>query len=259
LTDFSRWKDSRVAAFTAYFDGSGSADDPNVPVLAVAGFIANTDEWMEFDNYWKKVCTDFEVSGLHMKDFAHSNGEFKNWKGNQLKRNHFMTRLVNVIRHNVQSSFASVVVLKDYAEIGGKFQSVEMSPYPLAGCTCITKVKRWADRQKIDKSTIAYVFENGDGDQGELLKCAERYCQVSAIPLLKSDSVAFQAADLLAYEYLKANKKMCEFPPQTFSDGDLRKCLQELMIKIPNGKDSDNWGIHDRESFARGQTTLAGV
>ena len=35
-----------MAMFTAYFDASGSADDPNTPVLAVAGFIASTEQWI---------------------------------------------------------------------------------------------------------------------------------------------------------------------------------------------------------------------
>jgi hypothetical protein len=245
-----RWKGSHLAAFTAYFDGSGCASDPNSPVLAVAGFIADVDEWIEFEHYWKKVCSDFGVSALHMKEFAHSKGEFVSWKGDQPKRNLFMSRLVNVIRHNVRNSFAALVVLKDYVEMEEKYQGVDMRAYSLAACTCVNKVKRWAKRQKVDESTIAYVFEDGDEDQDNFKKLAKLYCQVTPIPLPKAQSVAFQAADLLAYEYLKANKKIYEFPPGTFADTDLRMCIQELM-KIPNGKNSDDWGIHDRASFAR--------
>jgi hypothetical protein len=242
-----------MTAFTAYFDGSGSPDDPNTPVLTVAGFVATTEQWIEFERNWKDACTDFGVSALHMRDFSHSKREFESWKGDIEKRDRFMRRLVSIIRTRVRNSFASVVVLKDYAEMSNSYQGFEMKPYTLAASTCMDKVRRWADRQHVDKSLIAYVFEDGDADQGDFAHEAKRDFQVDPIFLAKKETPAFQAADLLAYEYFKGNRKIYESGLGSLYVTDLRRCLQELE-KIPNGIDSDDWGVHDRESMTKALT-----
>ena len=72
-----------VAEYTAYFDGSGSAAD--TPVVAVAGFIATSVQWVEFERNWKDACSAFGVSALHMKDYAHSRREFESWKGDNTR------------------------------------------------------------------------------------------------------------------------------------------------------------------------------
>jgi len=65
-----------MGVFTAYFDASGSPDDPNVHYLTVAGFIATAGSWTLFDKRWKKILKKYGVEKLHMKDFSHSRGEF---------------------------------------------------------------------------------------------------------------------------------------------------------------------------------------
>ncbi len=238
-----------MAAFTAYFDGSGSSNDPNTPVLAVAGFVATTEQWIHFERNWKEVCDHFGVSALHMRDFAHSKREFRDWSGDTKRRDRFMERLISVIRTRVRNSFASVVVLKDYAEMSNSYRGFRMKPYVLTASTCVDKVKRWAKRNNIG-DPIDYVFEDGDADQGAFAQQAKRYLNVSPIFRAKSETSAFQAADLLAYEYLKGNRKIYESGLGSLYVSDLRRALQELQ-KIPNGEDADDWGVHDRESMTK--------
>jgi hypothetical protein len=238
-----------MATFTAYFDASGSPSDPGTPVLAVAGFISTDEQWIYFERNWKEVCDHFGVSALHMRDFAHSKKEFKNWLGDTERRNRFMERLISVIRTRVRNSFASVVVLKDYAEMSNSYRGFRMTPYTLNASTCVDKVKRWAKRNNINDS-IAYVFEDGDADQGEFAQQAMRYLNINPIFLAKSETPAFQAADLLAYEYLKGNRKIYESGLGSLYITDLRQALRELE-KIPNGEDADDWGVHDRESMTK--------
>jgi hypothetical protein len=73
--------------FTAYFDGSGSPDDTQV--LAVAGFIASTEQWVEFERNWEEVLSRFDAPPLHMRHFAHSIKEFADWKGDEDRRRFF--------------------------------------------------------------------------------------------------------------------------------------------------------------------------
>ncbi|HXX17022.1 MAG TPA: hypothetical protein VEJ47_19125 [Candidatus Eremiobacteraceae bacterium] len=91
--------------FSAYFDASGHPN--NTSVLAVAGFIADADQWIEFDRNWKEVLNrpDFGISSLHMKDFCHSTGEFAAWRNDEQRRRAFLSALIEIIKIRVRHSF----------------------------------------------------------------------------------------------------------------------------------------------------------
>ena len=126
-----------------------------------------------------------------MKDYAHSNREFETWKGNIRKRQRFLERLINIIETRVRNSFASAVVMSDYEQMRQEFPEFVLRPYALAGCTCISKVQRWESRKSVDPAKIAYLFEDGDLDRGQLAEVAKRYQKVNPIFLKKEESVAF--------------------------------------------------------------------
>jgi hypothetical protein len=71
-------------AVTAYFDASGLPDDGSV--LVVSGFVSSARRWARFDSEWSKILQDSGIRIFHMKEFAHSTGEFKNWKPEEEKR-----------------------------------------------------------------------------------------------------------------------------------------------------------------------------
>jgi hypothetical protein len=183
-----------------------------------------------------------------MKDYAHHKREFETWRGDERKRRRFLERLINILQTRVLNSFASAVVIRDYEEMRQQFPRFRMRPYALTGCTCISKVQRWANRHGWAASTINYVFEDGDVDRGQLADYARKYQKVSPVFLNKSKAVPFQAADLLAYEFLKGNKKIYESGLGSLSMNDLRGSLRALE-KIPNGRDADDWGVHDTKSM----------
>jgi hypothetical protein len=118
--------------FAAYFDGSGSPDD--TVAVAVAGFVATVRQWKEFERNWKDCLNDFGVSALHMRDFAHSRGEFTEWKGDENRRRRFLGRLISIIQVRVQHSFASVVRMDESRKVDTKYRLSEFSkPYALQG------------------------------------------------------------------------------------------------------------------------------
>jgi len=63
-----------IREFSAYFDESGTKAD--TVAVVVAGFIAPAEQWIAFEHDWKRILSMFKVSSLHMRDFAHSKGEF---------------------------------------------------------------------------------------------------------------------------------------------------------------------------------------
>jgi hypothetical protein len=108
-----------MAMFTAYFDASGSPDQTEV--LTVAGFIAPVEQWLFFEKDWKEVLARYGVSSLHMKEFAHSRGEFCSWKDDKIKRQSFLSLLIATIRSRVHHSFVASIYLPDYRSNDEKY------------------------------------------------------------------------------------------------------------------------------------------
>ncbi|MFZ3211264.1 MAG: DUF3800 domain-containing protein [Terriglobales bacterium] len=184
-----------------------------------------------------------------MKDFGPGAGQYASWKDDKEKRRLFMERLVNIVKTRVRHSFVNSVILADYRKVDELYPLSEMNkPFALAGSTCIEKVRRWARKWNIDESRVAYMFEDGDKDRGDLIRCAQRDHGVAVKLMKKSESVAFQAADLLAYEHRLANKRIYEAGVGTLGLTDLRSSLQALK-DIPHGSDGEDWGVYDLESL----------
>jgi len=236
-----------VAMFSTYFDSSGHPDDTDV--LTVAGFVADINQWIEFERNWKAILerADFQVSGLHMKEFCHSTGEFSAWKGDERRRRNFLSALIGIIKCRMRHSFAQSIYLPAYHEVDKVYELCERAaPFVYCGTGCIAKVQRWAQRWRISQNDLAYFFEDGDKDKHKLKAETEKY-GINIHFMKKCQSVAFQAADLLAYENFRANQKLVP-RPGVFSLYELRHPLQELM-NVPNGDEGSDWGITDRTNL----------
>ena len=233
--------------FGAYFDASGHPDDTNV--FTVAGFIADTVQWTEFERNWNEILNrpDFQVSGLHMRDFCHSTGEFVTWKNDEPRRRSFLSALIGIIKLRVRHSFAQSLYLPDYRAVDKVHElSERAAPLVYCGGSCVAKVGIWAQKWEIPIGDLAFFFEDGDKDKYKLAAEVHRLYGVNINFLPKSKSVAFQAADLLAYENFRANQKVIPHPGK-FSLEELRYPLQELM-KIPNGGEmAEDWGLTEKE------------
>jgi hypothetical protein len=236
----SHWKRGMMGVFTVYFDESGSPSD--TAALAVAGFIATAEEWIRFEREWTAILETFDVPALHMRNFAHSTKEFKTWKGNEGKRRAFLSRLIRIIRKRTSRSFACTILMEDYKKVDLDYHLSDVfKPYAIAARNCVDKVNQWAKHEGI--SEVAYIFEDGACDKGELIRRL-RTDGISKYGFLKkSESVAFQAADLLAYEQFLANVRVSSGEVQSFED--LRQSLRELN-KAPN-----DWGVYAAHNLTR--------
>lgn len=235
--------------YTVYLDSSGTPDQD--AAVVVAGFVAEDHQWLEFDRNWTDTLKLFEVSSLHMREFAHSLGEFTTWKGDNHKRARYLKSLISHLTLRARHSFVSSVMMKDYQDVDSRYQLHEFStPLALTGCTCVNKVWNWADKWGIDRATITYVFEDGDKDKGDLTKRMNQHFKINPKFKSKEDCIAFQAADLLAYEHLLANRKIYEVGAGVLGIEDLRRSLQALQ-SIPHGGEGIDWGVHDLETLDR--------
>ena len=145
-----------MAMLTAYLDASGKKE---TTVLVVAGFISPTSYWLKFEKEWKYCLAWYGKSELHMKNFAHSVGEYVGWKNDEAPRKHFLKDLIGVIKENSDNSFAMALHMSDYAEVNSRYRLEDWAhPYALAGLHCLGVIKSWAIKYGYDASMIEHVF-----------------------------------------------------------------------------------------------------
>ncbi len=177
-----------------------------------------------------------------MKDYAHSRGQFADWKGEEAKRSWLMQCLTLIVRVRALASFGSILPLDDYRKVNQEFMLEEEfgGPYPLCASCSASGVFEWANITSRDKDKIRFVFEGGAKNSGALL---ERMKRENILPTFgkKTEFPALQAADLLAWEHLKTYRQ--------FRQGTLtqfRKSMAALMGGLPNYS-----GIFDADSLQR--------
>src|SRR5260370_35837253 len=101
-----------MAFYTGYFDESGTHGAARI---AVAGFIAEEDQWIRFDKEWRAVLASKGVDFFKMQWFEKHKGPFKNWTATE--RREFLNALLGIIRRRANLAIISGLSLRDYDEI----------------------------------------------------------------------------------------------------------------------------------------------
>ncbi len=189
----------------AYMDESGHSDDPDVQVMSIGGCVAHLAAWQQFESEWKRVLEDFKVSQLHMRTFAHFQGEFENWKENQ--RREFLSRLMAIIDRYITAHVGAAVILSEYQRLTSEQQSELLDPYYACFQVCV----RGAAIQAVGlepRENVEVVFadhpEFGRRAFDLYTACREDLDvrnRLGPISFASPDKcVQLQAADLVAYE-----------------------------------------------------------
>ena len=227
--------------FTAYFDGSGSPDEGKA--LVVAGYLSIADQWSEFDREWRACLENEGVSSFHMRDSAHSLREFASWKNDERRRRRFLERLIRITKLRVRKSIGNAVILDAYNRVNAEYAFAESigPPYALCGMACMKDVYRWASKPKRQYAMPVCVFEAGDKHTTEFKQLIQRFPDWPDPQFLsKKDCVAFQAADLIAWE---SRKLYTEAESGTLLK--LRKSLAALE------KISPTWWVYTEKELRR--------
>src|SRR5258708_1674005 len=190
--------------YTAYYDDSGTADD--TLAVVVAGFVATDEQWPHFERNWNDTLKLFGISHFHMREFAHSVGEFSKFERNKEDREFFLRQLLSHIKLRVTYSNAHAVLMDDYRKVNGIYAlDYTLPPYALAGRTCVARINLWAEKRGIPKERIRHVFEDGSAGRGKLYDSVLRDHGIEVTFKKKDESVALQSADLFAYEILSGH------------------------------------------------------
>ncbi|MGH6876343.1 MAG: DUF3800 domain-containing protein [Rhizomicrobium sp.] len=216
----------RIAMFTAYIDESGTDEASNC--LGIGGLIADAEQWTAFETQWRQALADAGVKYSHMKEYAHSTGEFGKWKSKtkqfEPQRERFMRQLCYAITKTAKYTFGAIITRGDYEKFVPEDLRRGMgTPYTFLGRYCIARVGVWA-QENSPKEPVKLVFERGQPSQGlrlqhgilsanevarkqyklGLLTFADKYVrdnpEQSVLPL--------QAADIVAYELVKQWRTM---------------------------------------------------
>jgi hypothetical protein len=238
--------------YTVYYDDSGSPND--TPVVVVAGLLASDEQWVEFERNWNETLQRFGISLFHMKEFAHSRGEFSKWKEHQaiesqrLERERFLRQLLAHIVLRVQHSFAHAVIMDDYRAVNEIYPLAEgdLTPYALCGRTCLARASVWADKYGIPEQNIQHIFEDGSLGKGSFIDRATKDKGITPTFKKKPESVPLQAADLFAYEYFLGCRDIFQKGIDTLER--LRFPIRRLE-PIPH--EQMDWGTYSRDDLER--------
>jgi hypothetical protein len=193
---------------TAYFDESESPT-----ACAVVGVASTADRWERFDADWKRMLDKYKIGSLHMKEFAHSKGDFESWKGDEKQRREFILRAIEIISRRCMKAMGIVIGRQAFSNTLGNDQLISgfySSEYVASSFMCLLLAQKWRDKCGF-QLPVDYVFDRGNAKRKgfqqayDILRIipAERN-KVGSLSFADDASLLpLQAADFIAYEACK--------------------------------------------------------
>jgi hypothetical protein len=237
-----------MAIFSAYFDASGHPDQSDV--LTVAGYAAAVENWIKFENEWKKILGGEGVTAFHTTDFVSGQGEFVGWGGKDPekveRRKRFVQQLMDCTDKLCAKFFRTSVYLRDYNRVNAesKLEEAVGKPYALCGSSAAYFLRLWANDLGV-LDTLLYYFENGDKDKGDLMRVHKKAFGREPKFLEKSEAKAFEAADFNAWKMRTALQESGK-PTHTIEKGV--KLLDSLAVLAGVQKDAgvlNEWSLRE--------------
>jgi hypothetical protein len=185
--------------FTGFYDASGSEDQS---VLAVAGFVATAEEWIDWETTWLKRLAEDGLKRFHNK-------ELNDWEAS--RKSVLIADLCAIIKDHVSRKVGVVVVTQDLDIFStAEREKWGINPYTLACWIVAGEMSKWA--RSWSGPYPEPFFEKGDAGQ----KWLDRFFECVGYPrpnikrkkdyvnpktgIMETGLVPFDAADLFAYE-----------------------------------------------------------
>lgn len=218
------------AMFTAYFDESGNASDPN-GAFTVAGSISTIQKWLRFEVQWKSILKRHGVSVFHMQPCAAGIGEYDGWSAED--RREFVAELSECLARNAKHAFAITVVLEGWNHVNKQFRlsATHGEPYAFCGRFAGLCVRSWMKRKRFT-APVRYVFEDGAKGKGQLVDLMSDRDGVTP-DFGPKNWPGLQAADLIAWKNRRLVRDLAR-RPYTMT-GEQFKASLAPVSKIPRG------------------------
>ncbi len=230
-----------MAMFTAYFDASGNAEQPESFVI-VSGYIANYLQWRAFEVTWAAIHSQFGVkTPFHMTTFmaALSNpdryasqrdarADYVALAKDSPKAQEFFKQICLAQLSMIICGVSCIVDMRTYEGMSLLLDLRDkIPPYALAARTCVAQVHQWESHFSIQEP-VECIFERGDLEQDKFTDLVRRDGGDPPIYKDKKDYAGLQAADHYAWEQFHYMKKS-----RTGSYIPAREPLKFLLNLIP--------------------------
>jgi hypothetical protein len=192
-----------VAAFTAYFDESGTHQ--GAPALCVAGYVSTAEQWEDFEDEWNEALVQYNIPFFHMTDFNAGQGPYRDWP--QEQRQPRLRKLTQIINRHTSLLVGAMIRMQDYLELSQEDRDTCDSPYRVAAMQCSMEIAHWIEA-KHHGAEVNIIFELGAAGMGKLtdffrdvMKDAQAQALLRVLSVEFRDKrkfVPLQAADIVA-------------------------------------------------------------
>lgn len=192
----------------AFFDESGS--HAGSPVLCVAGYTFQKRATRMLAKDWAAVLKRYDLPFFHMVDCAHGSGHFAELS--RPERIKVATALIDAVKRHAAHGFAVSVDVEAFRDLMPEWGPT-ISAYAFCARCVIDEIGRWFFRTEF-RGKSAYFFEAGHESRSEAEKVVGavltnplhkmndvHYGYVAHSFILKQESAAVQAADILAWQW----------------------------------------------------------
>lgn len=203
----------------AYADESGHAADLNCRHVGMAGIIAPSERWEEFDRLWLKILATFGLDNFHMREYAHRRGPFAGWS--EEKRRTLMKELLDAIGSLSPTIVGSVISMRAWRALPESDSELFVDPY----YCCVQEFVFMADVHgaTVGDDKVSIILSQNTEFRGRAKSLADLLLNSKTMPgALASISYAdmrvqpgLQAADLVAYETVLAHDQVARGAEKT--------------------------------------------
>lgn len=199
-----------------YLDDS---DAHTASVITVAGYVAGSDAWRQFETEANALCDLFKVDVIHARELEGGKGCFKGWS--VTKKIEFMVRLGEIMQPKLLFGISRSVIKDVYkARKMGRKKDASLSAYGFAFETVVfalTQAGEFGTSAEVQANGVAYMVEAGNLNNPDLQRYINQ--EVKTGKLHKATSITFidkgscravQLADLHAFFSRRKANKHCK-------------------------------------------------
>lgn len=196
----------------AYADESGHAADLNCRHVGMAGIVAPSDKWEEFDSLWVAILERYGLQNFHMREYAHRRGPFADWP--EEKRRSLMNELLDAIASLSPTIVGSVISMQAWRALPESDTEMLVDPY----YCCVQEFVFMADVHgaTVGDDKVSIILSQNTEFRGKAKSLADVLLNSKTMPG-SLDSIRYadmreepglQAADLVAYETMLAHDQV---------------------------------------------------
>jgi hypothetical protein len=222
----------------AYFDETGHGDDANTPFLGIVGCLAAAPVWRRLEERWAASLASEGLNYFHMREYAFSVEQFKDWRGDEARRRRIYAKLWEIILRANLIPLGSFVLLENYKqELTGQEQHMFRDAYFLCYLQCLRFLAQYAEFGQV--GSVDTFFDEKKGFKGEALKMygvlTHRFGgKISPPAFCDMRTLApLQVADIIAYESKKEFERRSRAPEREPRWGFVQ--LEELISRSALG------------------------